>query len=95
LLPLYLIKVDKDTGEPIRDKYVKTLKKFKNGYLIILVYFKSEGFCIPCEPHEPGEFIGRIVRGDPVKDFEGYKDNQATKKKVLHNVFQQGDEYFR
>lgn len=74
LLPLKLIKVDKATGDPIRD---------------------TNGFCIPCGPGEPGEFIGKIVRGDPVKDFQGYRDPEATKKKVLTNVFRQGDLYFR
>ncbi len=44
---------------------------------------------------EPGEFIGKIVRGDPIKDFEGYKDKKATQKKVLSNVFDKGDLYFR
>jgi solute carrier family 27 fatty acid transporter 1/4 len=74
LLPLYLIRVDKNTGEPLRD---------------------ADGFCIRCEPGEPGEFIGKIVRGDPVKDFQGYRDPEATKKKVLQNVFNKGDIYFR
>ena len=74
LLPLKLIKVDKQTGQPLRD---------------------GNGYCIPCQPNEPGEFIGKIVRGDPVKDFQGYRDPQATKKKVLSNVFQKGDLYFR
>ena len=27
----------------------------------------ENGFCIQCPPHEEGEFIGKIVRGDPVK----------------------------
>ena len=75
LLPLKLIKVDKQTGQPLRDP--------------------GTGYCIPCQPNEPGEFIGKIVRGDPVKDFQGYRDPQATKKKVLSDVFQKGDLYFR
>ena len=29
------------------------------------------------------------------KDFQGYRDPEATKKKVLENVFGQGDLYFR
>ena len=29
-----------------------------------------DGLCIRCEPNEAGEFIGRIVRGDPIKDFQ-------------------------
>ena len=52
-----------------------------------LLYFHSKG--------EAGEFIGKIVRGDPVKDFEGYKDKEATKKKILADVFTKGDLYFR
>lgn len=46
-------------------------------------------------PDEPGEFIGKIVKGDPMKDFAGYKDGTATSKKVLNNVFRKGDSYFR
>lgn len=30
----------------------------------------------------------------PVNDFAGYTDTQATKKKVLENVFQKGDVFF-
>ena len=74
LLPLKLIRINRDTGEPLRD---------------------AQGFCLPCPPGEPGEFIGKIVRGDPVKDFQGYRDPEATKKKILHNVFKPGDLYFR
>ncbi|XP_059094416.1 long-chain fatty acid transport protein 4-like [Tigriopus californicus] len=74
LLPLSVIKIDQETGEPIRG---------------------SDGRCIKTEPNEPGEFIGKIVRGDPVKDFDGYKDSVATKKKILTDVFKKGDVYFR
>ena len=74
LLPLRLIKVDKETGQPLRN---------------------TQGFCIPCEAGQPGEFIGKIVRGDPVKDFQGYRDPAATKKKILMDVFRKGDLYFR
>ena len=35
------------------------------------------------------------MRGDPVKDFEGYRDPEATKKKILGDVFKKGDLYFR
>ena len=73
-LPLHLIKVDKETGEPLRNE---------------------RGFCIKCEPGEPGEFVGKIVKGDPVKDYYGYKDKTATEKKTISNVFRSGDKYFR
>lgn len=35
------------------------------------------------------------MRGDPVKDFVGYRDPTATKKKILSDVFVKGDLYFR
>ena len=54
-----------------------------------------DGLCVRCEPNEAGEFIGRIVRGDPIKDFQGYRDAEATKKKVLVDVFKKNDAYFR
>ncbi len=54
-----------------------------------------DGFCIKAAPGEPGEFVGKIVPGDPVKDFHGYKDKTATDKKTLSNVFKRGDLYFR
>ena len=53
------------------------------------------GFCIQCQPGEPGELIGKIVKGDPAKDFGGYSDREESNKKVLHNVFSVGDRYFR
>ena len=53
------------------------------------------GFCISCEPGEPGEFVGKIVKGDPIKDFSGYKDKTANEKKTISNVFRSGDMYFR
>ena len=75
VLPLYIIKVDRDTNEVTRDS--------------------RTGFCIQCAPGEGGEFIGKIVKGDPLKDFVGYQDKEATEKKILRNVFAQGDLYFR
>ncbi len=44
---------------------------------------------------EPGEFVGKIVRNDPLKDFGGYRDKAATEKKVLKDVMNKGDAYFR
>ena len=39
-------------------------------------------------------FVGKIVRNHPVRDFHGYADEGATKKKVLEDVFEKGDVYF-
>lgn len=75
LLPLDVIKVDKTTGEPLRDP--------------------TTGLCQVADPGEEGELVGKIIRGDPVKDFKGYQDSTATNKKILSDVFKKGDIYFR
>jgi fatty-acyl-CoA synthase len=57
----------------------------------------AEGFCIPCDPNEPGEVIGKIIN-DPAKPanrFEGYASKAETDKKVLRDVFEKGDVWFR
>ena len=48
-----------------------------------------------CDPGEAGELIGRIDKGHPVRDFHGYSDNSSTNKKIMKDVFKQGDMYFR
>lgn len=53
-----------------------------------------DGFCIPAAIGEPGEAIGKI--GDDVRQrFEGYNDQKATEKKLLRDVFEKGDLWFR
>ena len=52
----------------------------------------ENGLCIPCEVDEVGEAIGKIVIEG---SFEGYVDKAATKKKILSDVFEKGDQYFR
>jgi fatty-acyl-CoA synthase len=55
------------------------------------------GFCIECGADEPGEVIGRIVRNPakPGARFEGYASKAETEQKVLHDVFEKGDTWFR
>ena len=57
----------------------------------------EQGFCVRCSPNEPGEAIGRIFEdtSNAGNRFEGYSDDEATKKKVLHDVFESGDAWFR
>lgn len=43
---------------------------------------------------EAGEFIGKIIQNDPVRDFHGYADKSATNKKVVRDVFCKGDMAF-
>lgn len=52
------------------------------------------GLCQVCEPFEPGELVGKIVRGDPLRSFDGYVCREATKKKIVPDVFSKGDMAF-
>ena len=56
-----------------------------------------DGFCIRCEPGEVGEAIGKIIvdPNKPTGRFEGYADPKATEKKILRDVFEKGDAWFR
>jgi fatty-acyl-CoA synthase len=57
----------------------------------------AQGFCIPCKPNEAGEVIGKILK-DPTKPgsrFEGYAEKTATAQKILRDVFEKGDAWFR
>jgi fatty-acyl-CoA synthase len=56
-----------------------------------------DGFCIPCEPGEVGEAVSRILN-DPLKPgqrFDGYADRVASEKKMMRDVFEKGDLWFR
>jgi fatty-acyl-CoA synthase len=57
----------------------------------------AEGFCIPCEPNETGETIGKIINDakKPSSRFEGYASERDTERKILRNVFEPGDAWFR
>jgi fatty-acyl-CoA synthase len=57
----------------------------------------ADGFCMVCAPDEVGEAIGKIVN-DPEKPsgrFEGYASKAESEKKVLRDVFDKGDAWFR
>ena len=57
----------------------------------------EEGFCIRCSANEVGEAIGKILDdgSSPGSRFEGYTDKEASARKVLRNVFVNGDAWFR
>ena len=65
ILPLYVIRVEADTGEPLRG---------------------PDGLAIECQPGEPGEMVGRIDKGHPVRDFHGYSDKSSTNKKINESL---------
>tara|TARA_B100000941_G_scaffold39887_1_gene23955 strand:+ start:3802 stop:5598 length:1797 start_codon:yes stop_codon:yes gene_type:complete len=55
----------------------------------------EDGFCIECDDGEAGEAIGFIPNDDKFTGkFEGYTDKEATKKKILEDVFEKGDRWF-
>lgn len=55
---------------------------------------EANGRCMRCEPGEPGVFIGKINPAHAARSFAGYADKSASEKKVLKNVFKEGDMYF-
>ena len=54
----------------------------------------ADGLCIECAPGEVGEAIGKIT-SEPGKTFDGYTKASDTEKKILHDVFEKGDAWFR
>ncbi len=57
----------------------------------------SAGFCLECAPGEIGEFIGHIraAKDTGSQRFEGYTSEADTERKILRNVFTNGDAWFR
>jgi fatty-acyl-CoA synthase len=55
----------------------------------------STGFCSECDFDEVGEAIGAIKKDDPRTRFEGYTVGTETEKKILRDVFETGDAWFR
>jgi len=55
----------------------------------------TQGRCVPCATDEAGEAIGQILDTDGATRFEGYADFEASRKKVLHDVFAAGDAWYR
>jgi fatty-acyl-CoA synthase len=57
----------------------------------------QNGFCTRCSSDEIGEAIGKIVvnGSNPTGEFEGYSDRIASERKLLRDVFVNGDLWFR
>ena len=57
----------------------------------------DDGFCEPCGPNEVGEAVGLIpAAGTALAGrFEGYADSEASARKILRNVFKEGDSWYR
>ncbi len=57
----------------------------------------AHGHCIACGRDETGEAIGRIANGGRSVDglFEGYTSGADSERKIIRNVFADGDAWFR
>ena len=54
----------------------------------------EDGFCIRADVDEPGEVLGKITNVGR-QSFSGYHDKTATEAKILNDVFEKGDKWFR
>jgi len=57
----------------------------------------ARGRCIECGPNEVGELLVRLDEEprSAASEFRGYTDAAATEKKIVKNVFDPGDRYYR
>ena len=57
----------------------------------------ADGCCIRCATDEPGEAIGRIRDGSAqgAAAFEGYTSEEESERKILRDVFERGDIWYR
>jgi fatty-acyl-CoA synthase len=57
----------------------------------------ERGFCVRCGADETGELLGKILsdRANVGGRFDGYTDAEASAAKILRNVFEPGDAWFR
>jgi fatty-acyl-CoA synthase len=53
-----------------------------------------DGLCIECAVDEIGEAIG-LIKDDARSGYSGYADKAASERKILRDVFEKGDAWFR
>jgi fatty-acyl-CoA synthase len=55
----------------------------------------ADGRCVRCAVNEVGEALGQILDAGGTTRFEGYADPEASRAKVLRDVFAEGDAWYR
>ena len=57
----------------------------------------EKGHCVEADIDEVGELISKIINdgSSPTNRFDGYADKKASDKKILHDVYEKGDAWFR
>ncbi|OQR87397.1 hypothetical protein THRCLA_10463 [Thraustotheca clavata] len=76
-------------------KRLYPLKIVKFDHVTQQVFRNANGRCVPVDIGEPGELLALIDNSHVLRRFDGYSDKAATEAKILRNVFQEGDVYFR
>jgi fatty-acyl-CoA synthase len=75
----------------------------KNNFAVRLVKFdveaeapvrRPDGLCVVCEPGETGEAVG-LIKNDARHNYTGYADRVASERKILRDVLEHGDAWFR
>ncbi len=75
----------------------------RNNFAVRLVKFDVEaeapvrgedGLCRLADVGEPGEAIG-LIKDDARHNYSGYADKAASERKILRDVFEHGDQWFR
>ncbi len=57
----------------------------------------ARGFCVRCAVNEVGEAIGQLLtdHSNVGSRFEGYTNQEASEHRILRNVFEPGDAWYR
>ena len=55
----------------------------------------ATGLCQLCRPGEVGELLGLVDQSDPSRNFAGYTDAEATRRRLVRDVLAKGDCWFR
>lgn len=55
----------------------------------------ERGLCIACKNGEPGELLGKIDPSKVTMRFDGYLGDASTDAKIIRDVKERGDAYFR
>eukprot|EP01006_Ploeotia_vitrea_P060785 TRINITY_DN76549_c0_g1_i1.p1 TRINITY_DN76549_c0_g1~~TRINITY_DN76549_c0_g1_i1.p1 ORF type:complete len:642 (+),score=362.93 TRINITY_DN76549_c0_g1_i1:49-1974(+) len=80
---------------PLADMFIPlAIVKF-NHETEQLVRDPRTGFCVRADADEPGEFLAQIRDIGGTSNYSGYKNRQASNKKIAHDVFKKGDRWFR
>ncbi|MBL8545422.1 MAG: long-chain-acyl-CoA synthetase [Hyphomonadaceae bacterium] len=54
----------------------------------------ANGICVLCDIGEPGEAVG-LIKDDARHNYTGYADKAASERKILRDVVERGDSWFR